>query len=78
MVRPNQPRTARAAKSWGEFSCRSKLSKDKTAIVGTNGRVEIVSNVILCPCEQVKVGVAVEAVFEDARSKLTLAKFAPK
>ncbi len=47
------------------------------AIDGTDGRVEIVSNVIGCPWQDVKVGMAVKAVFEDVTPEVTLAKFEP-
>ena len=46
-------------------------------IDGTGGRVEIVSNVIGCPWQDVTVGMTVKAVFEDVTAEVTLAKFEP-
>ena len=40
-------------------------------------RVQLVSNVIGCPWQEVKVGMAVKAVFEDVTPEVTLAKFKP-
>lgn len=47
------------------------------AIGGTDGRVQLVSNVIGCPWKDVKVGIAVRVVFHDVTPEVTLAKFAP-
>lgn len=47
------------------------------AIGGTDGRVQLVSNVIGCPWKDVKVGIAVRVVFDDVTPEVTLAKFAP-
>lgn len=44
---------------------------------GTDDRVTIVSNLIDCLWENVKVGMPVEVVFEDATQELTLPKFRP-
>jgi uncharacterized OB-fold protein len=47
------------------------------AIDGTEGRVQLISNVIGCPWEDVKVGMAVKVLFEDVTPEVTLAKFEP-
>ena len=47
------------------------------AIDDTDGRVEIVSNVIGCPWESVKVGMRAKARFEDVTPEVTLPKFEP-
>lgn len=46
-------------------------------IDGTNDHVEICSNVIGCPWEEVKVGMAVRVVFDDVTAEVTLPKFRP-
>jgi hypothetical protein len=51
--------------------------KDKTAIAGIGGRVQLVSNIIGCPREDVKVGMAVKVHFDDVTPEVTLAKFKP-
>ena len=47
------------------------------AIDGTNGVVELTSNVIDIPWEEVKVGMPVRVVFEDVAPEYTLPKFRP-
>lgn len=44
---------------------------------GTEDRVTIVSNLVGCPWEEVKVGMPVEVFFEKATEELTLPKFRP-
>jgi hypothetical protein len=39
--------------------------------------VQLISNVIGCPWEDVKVGMAVKVLFEDVTPEVTLAKFEP-
>lgn len=46
-------------------------------IDGTDERVRIVSNVIDCPWEDVKVGMRVRVVFEAVTPEMTLPKFRP-
>ena len=40
-------------------------------------RVRMISNLVDCPIEQVKIGMAVEVIFEDVTEELTLPKFRP-
>lgn len=47
------------------------------AIDGTDGRVELVSNLIGCPWQEVKVGMPVQAVFDDVTPEVSLVKFRP-
>jgi uncharacterized protein len=47
------------------------------ALEGTAGRVQLLSNVIDCPWEQVQVGLQVEVVFDDLSPEATLPKFRP-
>jgi len=47
------------------------------AVDDADGRVQLISNIIGCPWEDVKVGMAVKAVFEDVSPEVTLAKFEP-
>ena len=47
------------------------------AIDGTDGKVQVIGNVIGCRWEDVKVGMSVQAVFEDVTPEVTLAKFKP-
>ena len=47
------------------------------AIDGTNERVRLVSNVIDCPWQEVRVGMPVRVVFDDVTAEVTLAKFRP-
>ena len=47
------------------------------AIDGTDGHVELVSNVIGCSWQDVKVGMVVRAVFDDVTPEATLVKFRP-
>jgi uncharacterized OB-fold protein len=44
-------------------------------IDGTDERVTMISNVIGCPWEEVRVGMPVRVVFEDVTSEVTLPKF---
>jgi uncharacterized protein len=44
---------------------------------GTDGRVRLMSNVIDCSWEEVKVGMPVRVVFEDATPEVSLPKFRP-
>ncbi len=44
---------------------------------GTDGRVQVLSNVIGCPWEEVRVGMPVRVVFEDVTPEVTLPKFRP-
>ena len=44
---------------------------------GTDNRVMLTSNVIDCPWEEVKVGMAVRVVFDDVTPECTLPKFRP-
>ena len=44
---------------------------------GTDGLVTLTSNIVDCPWEDVKVGMKVEAVFEDVTPEVTLPKFRP-
>jgi hypothetical protein len=46
-------------------------------IDGTNERVRLVSNVIDCPWQEVRVGMPVRVVFDDVTAEVTLAKFRP-
>jgi uncharacterized OB-fold protein len=46
-------------------------------IDGTDERVRIVSNVIGCPWEEVRVGMPVRVVFEDVTPEMTLPKVKP-
>jgi uncharacterized protein len=47
------------------------------AIDGTNERVRLVSNVIDCPWQEVRVGMPVRVQFEDVTAEVTLPKFNP-
>jgi uncharacterized OB-fold protein len=47
------------------------------AVDGTNERVRLVSNVIDCQWQEVRVGMPVEVVFDDVTAEVTLAKFRP-
>ena len=47
------------------------------ALDGTDGRVDIMSNVGGCPWEDVRVGMPVQVVFEDVSAEATLPKFRP-
>lgn len=42
---------------------------------GSGGRVRIVSNIVDCPWEQVRVGMTVEAIFEEVTPQVTLPRF---
>jgi uncharacterized OB-fold protein len=44
---------------------------------GTDEQVRMISNVIECPWQEVKVGMAVRLVFEDVTPEVTLPKFRP-
>jgi hypothetical protein len=44
---------------------------------GTDNRVTMISNVIECPWQEVKVGMPVRVVFEDVTPEVTLPKFRP-
>ena len=46
-------------------------------IDGTDDRVRIVSNVIGCPWEDVRVDMRVSVEFEDVTEEITLPKFRP-
>ncbi len=46
-------------------------------IDGTDNHVILTSNVIDCPWEEVKVGMAVRVVYDDVTPEYTLAKFRP-
>ncbi len=46
-------------------------------IDGTQNQVILTSNVVECPWETVKVGMAVRAVYDDATPEYTLVKFRP-
>jgi uncharacterized OB-fold protein len=46
-------------------------------VEGTDDRVNITSNVVGCPWEEVKVGMPVEVVFNDLSSDATLPQFRP-
>ena len=46
-------------------------------IDGTDERVRLMSNVIGCPWEDVRVGMPVRVVFEDVTPEMTLPKFRP-
>lgn len=41
------------------------------------GKVHIVSNIVDCPFDKIKVGMPVELVFEDVTNDITLPKFKP-
>lgn len=43
----------------------------------TSGRVTLISNVVGCHWQEVRVGMAVQPVFEDVTPAVTLAKFRP-
>ena len=45
---------------------------------GTDDRVHLLSNVIDCDPQQVKVGMRVQPVFEDVTDEITLPKFRPR
>jgi uncharacterized OB-fold protein len=47
------------------------------AIDGTDGNVELTSNVIDIPWEQIDIGMPVRVVFEDVTPEVTLPKFRP-
>ena len=44
----------------------------------TDDQVRLISNVIECPWQAVKVGMPVRVVFEDVTAEVTLPKFRPK
>src|SRR5262249_8621744 len=44
---------------------------------GTDDRVRMISNVIECPWQEVRVGMPVRLVFEDVTPEVTLPKFRP-
>lgn len=44
---------------------------------GTDDHVQLITNVVDCPWDQVKVGMPVEVVFEDVTPEATLPKFRP-
>ncbi|MBI4528359.1 MAG: OB-fold domain-containing protein [Deltaproteobacteria bacterium] len=46
-------------------------------IDGSDNRVTLISNVIECPWEDVRVGMPVRVVFEDVTPEVTLPKFRP-
>ena len=46
-------------------------------IDGTDERVRLISNVIDCPWESVRVGMTVRVVFQDVTPEITLPKFRP-
>jgi uncharacterized OB-fold protein len=39
--------------------------------------LKMMTNIVDCPPEQVKIGMPVEVVYEDVTSEVTLAKFRP-
>jgi uncharacterized OB-fold protein len=43
----------------------------------TDGQVQILSNVVDCPWEEVRVGMLVQAVYDDVTPEITLPKFRP-
>jgi hypothetical protein len=47
------------------------------AWVELNEGVKLLTNIIDCPPEQVRIGMPVEAVFEDVTGAVTLLKFRP-
>ena len=44
---------------------------------GTDGQITMISNVIGCPTQDVRVGMPVRVVFEDVTADVTLPKFRP-
>jgi uncharacterized OB-fold protein len=44
---------------------------------GTEQQITMISNVIECPWEQVRVGMPVRVVFDDVTADVTLPKFRP-
>ncbi len=44
---------------------------------GTDGHVDLVSNVVGCPWEDVKVGMPVEVVFKDVTNEVAIHQFRP-
>ena len=44
---------------------------------GTEQQITMISNVIECPWEQVRVGMRVRVVFDDVTADVTLPKFRP-
>ena len=44
---------------------------------GTDDQVRLISNVIDCPWQEVRVGMPVRLVFEDVTPEVTLPKFRP-
>jgi uncharacterized OB-fold protein len=47
------------------------------ALDGSDGEITMVSNVIDCPWEQMRVGMSVRVVFDDVTADVTLPKFRP-
>ena len=47
------------------------------AWVELNEGLKLLTNIVDCPPEQVRIGMPVEAVFEDVTSAVTLLKFRP-
>lgn len=47
------------------------------ALDGTDGHVDLMSNIVGCPWEDVKVGMPVEVVFDDVSSEASLPRFRP-
>ncbi len=43
----------------------------------TDDQITMISNVIQCPWQEVRVGMPVRLVFEDVTSEVTLPKFRP-
>ena len=46
-------------------------------IDGTEDQITMISNVIQCPWQEVRIGMPVRLVFEDVTSEVTLPKFRP-
>jgi len=46
-------------------------------IDGTDDKVRLMSNVVGCPCEEVRVGMLVRVFFEDVTEEVSLPKFRP-
>jgi hypothetical protein len=44
---------------------------------GTDGAVRLISNIVDCPLEEVKVGMPVSVVFDDVTPEVSLPKFRP-
>lgn len=47
------------------------------ALEGTDDHVDIASNIVGCPWEDVKVGMPVEVMFDDVSAEATLPRFRP-